>query len=115
MLKVYDWESGDDHQKVVHDTWNSQGDVHGAVAERFGITRQDAKLANWRMAYGARPLAEAEGAQQNETDGAAMLQQSSIMDATRAVASDCLLSDLHASLHRGERCPECGYCFEDIG
>lgn len=27
----------------------------------------------------------------------------------------CLLSDMHQCLHRGEKCPECGYCFEEIG
>lgn len=27
----------------------------------------------------------------------------------------CLLSDLHHGLHSGERCPECGYCFEEVG
>lgn len=88
-------------------------DIHGATAkELFGEvnadTRARAKTINYATLYGTRrgfprqQLAECEGAQQNETDGAAEM-------------AECLLSDLHHSLHRGERCPECGYCFEDIG
>ncbi len=143
--RVYDWEGSDEHRTIISDAWAQRGDVHTAVAEKFGIDRQDAKLANWRLAYGSSAcatvaveraeldargtmtteqamsgyglrgvsrLAEAEGAQQNETDGAAEALRPF---ARLAVVSGCLLSDMHHNLHRGEACPECGYKFEDIG
>lgn len=32
-----------------------------------------------------------------------------------AKPGECLLSDMHLNLHHGEKCPECGYCFSEIG
>lgn len=124
-MNVYDWEGSDEHKAAILKAFNAEGDAHQVVATLFGITRTEAKMANWRLAYGGKPLAEAEGAQQNETDGAAAERADLDARGTITVAEvmsgyglrngECLLSDMHHSLHRGERCPECGYCFEDIG
>jgi hypothetical protein len=77
-MKIYDWEGSREHRLVTIEAARAKGDVHGEVAAHFGISRQDAKAANWRLSYGSLPiappaqqLAESEGAQQNETDGAA--------------------------------------------
>jgi hypothetical protein len=97
---IYDWEGTDEHKAVITDAWKAQGDVHTAVAEKYGVDRQEAKLANWRLSYGSKPPAPA-----NDVTPFATLTTVSV----------CLLSDMHQCLHRGERCPECGYCFEEIG
>ncbi len=93
----YDWEGSDDHKAVIMEAFRSEDDAHGAVAARFGIDRQEAKLANWRLAFGGVPYASPQPFAELVTVGG------------------CLLSDMHHNLHRGEACPECGYKFEDIG
>jgi len=127
-MNVYDWEGTAEHKRVYHKGFADRDDVHAAVAEAFGVTREEAKRANFRLNYSGKPLAAAEGAQQNETDGAAQAAaERADLDARGTITvaevmagyglrnGECLVSDLHHSLHRGERCPECGYCFEEIG
>jgi len=93
-----DWRGSDEHKAIMAEAVKNRADVHTAVAERFGITRQAAKLANWGISYGVKQPGDAlESFGQLTTVGG------------------CLLSDMHHNLHRGERCPECGYCFEEIG
>ena len=51
------WEGTLEHRQTIEQAQHDKADVHGAVAKRFEVDRQAAKLANFRFLYGDAPIA----------------------------------------------------------
>lgn len=89
--------------------WSSLEQVlrdKGASDEWIAYAMGDLQLAATQYASAAYALGHRDASQGKPLPNPQLEEPSVGFDLGR----ECLLSDLHRDLHRGERCPECNYC-----